>query len=62
MSMHVLVFDIETVPDTDLGRRLFGLHDLSMRRSRRSCSRTAGSRPAASSSPTSSTASSPSRW
>ncbi|MFO1469325.1 MAG: 3'-5' exonuclease [Steroidobacteraceae bacterium] len=27
--MHVLVFDIETVPDTDLGRRLFGLHDLS---------------------------------
>jgi hypothetical protein len=27
--MHVLVFDIETVPDTDLGRRLFDLHDLS---------------------------------
>ncbi len=27
--MHVLVFDIETVPDTDLGRRLFNLHDLS---------------------------------
>ncbi len=24
-----LVFDIETVPDTDLGRRLYGLHDLS---------------------------------
>jgi len=27
--MQVLVFDIETVPDTDLGRRLFDLHDLS---------------------------------
>ena len=27
--MHVLVFDIETVPDTELGRRLFDLHDLS---------------------------------
>jgi predicted PolB exonuclease-like 3'-5' exonuclease len=27
--MHVLVFDVETVPDTDLGRRLFDLHDLS---------------------------------
>jgi len=27
--MQVLVFDIETVPDTDLGRRLYGLHDLS---------------------------------
>jgi 3'-5' exonuclease len=27
--MHVLVFDIETVPDTDFGRRMFGLHDLS---------------------------------
>jgi predicted PolB exonuclease-like 3'-5' exonuclease len=27
--MHVLVFDIETVPDTDFGRRLFDLHDLS---------------------------------
>ena len=27
--MHILVFDIETVPDTDLGRRLFDLHDLS---------------------------------
>ena len=25
----LLVFDIETVPDTDLGRRLFGLKDLS---------------------------------
>ena len=24
-----LVFDIETVPDTDLGRRLYDLHDLS---------------------------------
>ena len=27
--MNILVFDIETVPDTALGRRLFGLHDLS---------------------------------
>ena len=27
--MQVLVFDIETVPDTDLGRRLFELRDLS---------------------------------
>jgi 3'-5' exonuclease len=27
--MHCLVFDIETVPDTALGRRLFDLHDLS---------------------------------
>jgi predicted PolB exonuclease-like 3'-5' exonuclease len=27
--MNTLVFDIETVPDTDLGRRLHGLHDLS---------------------------------
>ena len=26
--MHCLVFDIETVPDTDLGRRLHGLGDL----------------------------------
>jgi predicted PolB exonuclease-like 3'-5' exonuclease len=26
--MNTLVFDIETVPDTDLGRRLFDLHDL----------------------------------
>ena len=26
--MRCLVFDIETVPDTDLGRRLFGLEDL----------------------------------
>ena len=28
-GMNTLVFDIETVPDTDLGRRLYGLHDLS---------------------------------
>ena len=27
--MNILVFDIETVPDTDLGRRLYGLKDLS---------------------------------
>jgi predicted PolB exonuclease-like 3'-5' exonuclease len=27
--MTTLVFDIETVPDTDLGRRLYDLHDLS---------------------------------
>jgi predicted PolB exonuclease-like 3'-5' exonuclease len=27
--VNILVFDIETVPDTDLGRRLYGLHDLS---------------------------------
>jgi predicted PolB exonuclease-like 3'-5' exonuclease len=27
--MNTLVFDIETVPDTDLGRRLFDLRDLS---------------------------------
>lgn len=27
--MQVLVFDIETIPDTDLGRRLYGLRDLS---------------------------------
>lgn len=27
--MNTLVFDIETVPDTDLGRRLHGLEDLS---------------------------------
>jgi 3'-5' exonuclease len=27
--MNILVFDIETVPDTDLGRRLFGLRELS---------------------------------
>jgi 3'-5' exonuclease len=27
--MNTLVFDIETVPDTGLGRRLYGLHDLS---------------------------------
>lgn len=26
--MHCLVFDIETVPDTDLGRRLYGLEGL----------------------------------
>jgi predicted PolB exonuclease-like 3'-5' exonuclease len=28
MIMHCLVFDIETVPDTDLGRRLHGLEGL----------------------------------
>ncbi len=28
-DLNTLVFDIETVPDTDLGRRLYGLHDLS---------------------------------
>jgi predicted PolB exonuclease-like 3'-5' exonuclease len=27
--VNILVFDIETVPDTDLGRRLYGLRDLS---------------------------------
>lgn len=27
--MNTLVFDIETVPDTDLGRRLYGIKDLS---------------------------------
>jgi predicted PolB exonuclease-like 3'-5' exonuclease len=27
--VNTLVFDIETVPDTALGRRLYGLHDLS---------------------------------
>src|SRR6202051_5185480 len=27
--MNTLVFDIETVPDTERGRRLYGLHDLS---------------------------------
>ena len=27
--MNTLVFDIETVPDTELGRRLYDLHDLS---------------------------------
>ncbi len=27
--MNTLVFDIETVPDTDLGRRLHGLDGLS---------------------------------
>lgn len=27
--MNTLIFDIETVPDTDLGRRLYGLRDLS---------------------------------
>jgi 3'-5' exonuclease len=27
--VNILVFDIETVPDTALGRRLYGLHDLS---------------------------------
>jgi predicted PolB exonuclease-like 3'-5' exonuclease len=27
--MNTLVFDIETVPDTELGRRLYGLRDLS---------------------------------
>jgi 3'-5' exonuclease len=27
--LNTLVFDIETVPDTDLGRRLYGLRDLS---------------------------------
>ena len=27
--MNTLVFDIETVPDVDLGRRLYGLGDLS---------------------------------
>jgi len=27
--MNTLIFDIETVPDTDLGRRLYDLHDLS---------------------------------
>ncbi len=26
--MNTLIFDIETVPDTDLGRRLYELHDL----------------------------------
>ncbi len=29
LQMNTLVFDIETVPDTDLGRRLYDLHDLS---------------------------------
>ena len=28
-DLNTLVFDIETVPDTDLGRRLYGLRDLS---------------------------------
>ncbi len=28
-AVNTLVFDIETVPDTALGRRLYGLHDLS---------------------------------
>ena len=27
--MNTLVFDIETVPDTDLGRKLYDLGDLS---------------------------------
>ena len=27
--MAVFVFDIETVPDVELGRRVYGLHDLS---------------------------------
>jgi 3'-5' exonuclease len=27
--MAVFVFDIETIPDVELGRRIFGLHDLS---------------------------------
>lgn len=27
--MNILVFDIETIPDTDAGRKLHGLHDLS---------------------------------
>ena len=27
--MNTLVFDIETIPDTDLGRRLYGVEDLS---------------------------------
>jgi len=27
--LNTLIFDIETVPDTELGRRLHGLHDLS---------------------------------
>ncbi len=27
--MNILVFDIETVPDTELGRRIYDLHDLS---------------------------------
>ncbi len=27
--MNTLVFDIETIPDTELGRRLYGLKDLS---------------------------------
>ena len=28
-ELNTLIFDIETVPDTELGRRLHGLHDLS---------------------------------
>jgi 3'-5' exonuclease len=27
--MAVFVFDIETIPDVELGRRVYGLHDLS---------------------------------
>ena len=26
--MHVFAFDIETIPDVELGRRVYGLHDL----------------------------------
>ena len=44
--MNTLVFDIETVPDVALGRRLYGLGDLPMRRSRRPCSRCAARTPA----------------
>ena len=29
MTLNTLVFDIETIPDTDLGRRLYGVEDLS---------------------------------
>ena len=61
--MNTLVFDIETVPDTELGRRLYELHGPVRRAGRRkSCSPSAARKPAANSCRTSSIASSRSRW
>ena len=45
-AVNTLVFDIETVPDTELGRRLYGLQTCPTSMSRRSCSPSAARKPA----------------